>query len=84
VAKPIMVPVGRNGRRMELYCGRLRPVPFLFLGAIHRRDWEALGGYDENLPARNDEDFANRLKARGVRFHFVAKAVAVHLKHGKS
>ena len=67
-----------------LYCGMERPVPFLFLGAIHRVDFEAVGGYDENRERGNDEDLANRLLARGVRFCFVGSSVAFHLKHGKS
>lgn len=75
--------VAIGGRLIQVYSGCLRPAPFLFLGAIHRRDREAVGGYDETIPVGNDEDFANRLLARGVRFRFVAKAVAVHLRHDK-
>jgi GT2 family glycosyltransferase len=70
--------------RGELYCGVERPVPFLFLGAIHREDFEAVGGYDEKLSGRNDEDLANRLIARGTRFVWSGRAVAFHLNHGKS
>lgn len=74
--------VGRH--KIQLYCGAERPAPFLFCGAIHRDDFKAVGGYDENIPRRNDEDLANRLLARGVRFRFVGSAVAFHLRHGKS
>lgn len=70
--------------RIQLYCGNERPAPFLFLGAIHREDFRAIGGYDEHRLNRNDEDLANRLLAKGVRFCFVGNAVAFHLKHGKS
>lgn len=72
------------GRKIQLYSGRLRPAPFLFLGAVHRDDRIAVGGYDERIAAGNDEDFANRLLARGVRFRFVAQAVAFHLRHSKT
>ena len=68
----------------ELYCGAERLAPFLFLGAIHREDFDAVGGYDETRKDRNDEDLANRLIARGVRFRFVGQAVAFHLSHGKT
>lgn len=71
-----------NGFR--LYCGKERPAPFIFCGAIHREDFEAVGGYDESIPRRNDEDLANRLIARGVKFVFSGKAIAFHLEHGKS
>lgn len=78
-------PVPRIGKSQTfLYCGKERPVPFLFLGAIHREDFDAVGGYDEARLSGNDEDLANRLIAKGVRFCFVGKAVAFHLKHGKS
>jgi len=68
----------------ELYCGVERPVPFLFCGAIHRSDFEAVGGYDEKIRGKNDTDLAERLLVRGVRFRFVGNALAFHLKHGKS
>lgn len=68
----------------QLYCGAERLAPFQFLGAIHREDFEAVGGYDENRARRNDEDFANRLQARGVKFCFLGRAIAWHLIHGKS
>ena len=74
--------VGKS--RTLLYCGRERPAPFLFLGAIHREDFAAVGRYNETIVRGNDEDLANRLQARGVRFCFVGRAVAFHLKHGKS
>jgi glycosyltransferase involved in cell wall biosynthesis len=70
--------------QIQLYCGQERPAPFLFLGAIHREDFEAIQGYDEKRANGNDEDLANRLLWKGVRFCFVGKAVAFHLKHGKS
>lgn len=74
----------RLEHEIQLYCGVERPVPFLFLGAIHKRDFDSVGGYDENRLNRADEDLANRLLAKGVKFRFVGKAVAFHLKHGKS
>lgn len=71
-------------RHILLYCGAGRPAPFLFCGAIHQVDFRAAGGQNETLSDRNDEDLANRLQARGVKFCFVGKAVAFHLRHGKS
>lgn len=69
---------------IPLYCGKERPAPFIFLGGIHRDDLKAVGGYDEGRASRNDEDLANRLLARGVRFRFIGNAVAFHLQHGKT
>lgn len=74
--------VGRS--RTVLYCGRERPAPFLFLGAIHQDDFAVVGRYNETIARGNDEDLANRLQARGVRFCFVGRAIGFHLKHGKS
>lgn len=77
------LPVNRfQGTR--LYCGLERPVPFLFCGAIHRDDFEAVGGYDETIPCNNDGDLAKRLVARGVKFTFVGSAIAFHLEHPKT
>ena len=69
---------------LQLFCGLERQAPFLFLGAIHREDWNAVGGYDESLRDRNDTDLANRLTARGIKFAFLGKAVAWHLAHSKT
>jgi len=69
---------------IALYSGVERLAPFMFLGAIHREDFEAVGGYDEKRKDRNDTDLANRLQARGVRFSFVGTAVAFHLQHAKA
>jgi hypothetical protein len=68
--------VGRN--RVRLYCGRERPAPFLLLGAIRKEDFAAVGGYDPARLVGNDEDLANRLIAKGVKFRFVGRAVAFH------
>lgn len=73
-----------GSHQIYLYTGMERPAPFLFLGAIHRKDFESVGGYDEKRSNKNDEDLANRLLAKGVKFCFVGNAVAFHLKHGKS
>jgi GT2 family glycosyltransferase len=69
---------------IDLYCGKERQVPFLFLGAIHRLDFEKVGGYNESLRDRNDTDLANRLHAVGVKFKFLGNAIAFHLQHNKS
>lgn len=82
-------PMGHTRLRYELFCGRGRPVPFLFCGAIHREDFKAVGGYNpasvghDGLPGRNDQDLAERLLTLGVRFRFVGAALAFHLRHGK-
>jgi len=70
--------------RIALYCGLERPAPLIFLGAIHKKDFNAVGGYNEHITCSADDDLARRLQARGVRFRFVGRAVAFHLKHGKS
>ena len=75
-------PVVEDG--FELFTGQSRPMPFFFMGAIHRSDFEAVGGYNENLPNRNDQDLADRLIARGTRFVFSGSALAFHLHHGKT
>jgi len=78
-------PVPRIGsHQIYLYTGKERPAPFLFLGAIHQKDFSAIGGYDENITTNNDGDLANRLSVKGMKFCFVGNAVAFHLKHGKS
>ena len=76
--------VGRHNVR--LYTGKERQAPLLFLGAVHRLDWEAIGGYDETLGTRNrnnDGDLAKRLMERGVRFRFLGNAIAFHQEHPK-
>lgn len=79
----IKVPlVGKD--RIALYCGLERLAPLLFLGAIHKEDFDAVKGYNEEIPRAADDDLARRLQARGVRFCFVGRAVAFHLRHGKS
>ncbi len=74
--------IGPDG--VQLYCGAERQAPFLFLGAIHQDDWYRVGGYNEEIPRRNDEVLANSLLSRGISFAFVGDAVAFHLQHGKS
>ena len=79
------IPVPYVGaHQTRLYCGMERPVPFLFLGAIHRQDFERVGGYDVTIERNNDGDLARRLWATGVRFRFSGRAVVFHLEHGKS
>lgn len=68
----------------QLYCGAERPVPFLFLGAIHRTDFERVSGYDVTIDCNNDGDLARRLWGAGVRFLFSGRAVAFHLEHPKT
>jgi GT2 family glycosyltransferase len=69
---------------IQLYCGFERQAPFMFCGAIHKEDFEKVGGYDETLKSNNDGDLADRLITKGVKFCFVGRAVAFHLQHGKS
>jgi glycosyltransferase involved in cell wall biosynthesis len=69
---------------VKLFCGTERPAPFVFLGAVHRQDFEAVGGYNLRIKDNNDGDFAARQLRRGTRFRFVGNALALHLSHGKS
>lgn len=68
----------------QLYCGIERPVPFFFCAAIHKKDFNFVGGYDESATCNNDGNLAERLWKSGVRFCFVGNAVAFHLQHGKT
>ncbi len=73
-------------RQTQLYCGLERPAPLFFLGAIHRADFAAVGGYDESkgLAYRNnDGDMAAALMGRRVKFHFSGNALAFHQRHPK-
>jgi hypothetical protein len=83
-SKGIAPRVGRH--RIRLYCGLERLAPLLFLGAIHKTDWDEVGGYDENLGPKfrnNDGDLAARLMTRGVLFKFLGNAIAFHQEHPK-
>jgi len=78
------LPVPRVGRNLiQLYCGIERPAPFLWLGAIHRDDFNSIGGYNEALQTNGDGDMAARLWAAGIRFCFSGHAVAFHQEHDK-
>lgn len=80
--KWVVPSIGPN--KIQLYTGKERPAPFLFLGAIYQSDFDLVGGYNEKIPRRNDEDLANRLVATGARFRFVGNAVGFHLNHEKT
>ena len=69
---------------IKIYCGIERPAPLFFLGAIHEEDFQMVGGYNEDLAAGADDDFASRLHRHGFEFYFSGQAVAFHLKHGKT
>ena len=68
---------------VEVFCGAARPTPFMFLGALHRDDWQHLGGYDEACPHPHDWDLARRFIATGGTFRWIGRALAFHLRHGK-
>jgi hypothetical protein len=79
------VPIQRVGPgSTRIYCGSERQMPFMFMGAIHRRDFDEAGRHANALTARNDEDLANRLKARPRRFIFCGSALGFHLNHDKT
>jgi glycosyltransferase involved in cell wall biosynthesis len=79
------VNIGDRGRPVRMFTGKQRQAPFMFLGAVHREDWEAVNGYREDIDSRNDQDLAERLiKERGMQFLFLGKAVGFHLTHGKA
>jgi len=67
-----------------VFCGKERPAPFMFCGAIHKSDFDSVGGYNEKLPCNNDGNLAERLQKRGVKFVFSGKAIAFHLSHDKT
>ncbi|MDH3729582.1 MAG: glycosyltransferase family 2 protein [Acidimicrobiia bacterium] len=67
----------------QQYCGALRPVPFFFLGAIHAKDFDAIGGYDESLAEHPDRDLAERLCADGIEWTWCGEAIAFHVQHAK-
>lgn len=67
----------------KVYCGHERPVPLLFCGAMHRKIWEKLGGYNEHIRAAADADFGCRALANGIKFQILGEAVTFHLAHGK-
>jgi len=69
---------------VRLFIGEERPLPFLFCGAIHKKDFDAVGGYDETLTKQNDQKLAERLVAHGVEFVFSNEAIAFHLRHPKA
>lgn len=69
---------------VDLFCGLERQVPFLFLGAIHKMDFDEAGGYNPSVTDGNDTNLARSLLANGVRFRWLGSAVALHLSHGKS
>jgi GT2 family glycosyltransferase len=47
---------------------------------VRRRVHEAVGGFDETLPALEDTDYCWRIQLAGYGFHFVPEAV-VHIRH---
>lgn len=47
---------------------------------VRRRVHEAVGGFDETLPALEDTDYCWRIQLAGFSFHFVPEAV-VHIRH---
>lgn len=47
---------------------------------VRRRVHEAVGGFDETLPALEDTDYCWRIQLAGFGFHFVPEAV-VHIRH---
>lgn len=79
------VPAVRLDDAPAVYTGRvLRDALVAGNLAIHRTDYEALGGYDERLgagsryPASEDNDLGFRLLRSGRRIHFEPAAVVWH------
>jgi hypothetical protein len=66
----------------KTYCGPARPVPWLFLGAMHRETWQRAGKFpDTRTP---DVGWAEQALEAGVRLLGAGKAVGVHLSHGRN
>jgi hypothetical protein len=59
------------GRATTFWCG---------LGAVRRRDFEQLGGFDERLPSIEDIDLGLRLASRGARIVLDPDLQGTHLK----
>ncbi len=76
-----------DGGGGQWYCHKtFSPRPFFFCGAIRKKWFDDLRGFDEHrFPGYGFDDvqFADRLTARGVRFDFTAIEVA-HQFHGYS
>ena len=71
-------------REIDVYCGASRPFAAFFCGAIHRRDWERIGGYDESLKKHADNQLAAKMFKAGMTFVFDGRAIAFHQEHGRT
>lgn len=70
---------------IEEYCGRTRPVPYFFCGAVYRDDVYAIGGYDEEFvePCYDDNWFADcLLHGLGLSCTITEQLIAHHQFHG--
>jgi len=68
----------------NLYSGKQRRVGYFFLGAIARKRFVQLRGFDEDFkgPCNDDTDFEWRLSMSGSSFHFYDGAVTgIHQWH---
>ncbi len=71
-------------RRVTLYTGRHKPLPYFFLGSLWRRDLYAIGGNDEDfvIPGYDDNWFAACLiKGRGLSPRFLDDVIGYHQQH---
>jgi len=76
-------PMISDEYRVRLFTGPERPMPFLFLGGMHKDDWERVDGYREDIAKNNDGDLAARLTDGKFRFVFLGNALAFHQEHPK-
>jgi GT2 family glycosyltransferase len=67
------------------YChGRFNPRPYHFCSAIHKKDLEDLGGFDEryaNGKSYDDDEFATRIVRKGMDISFVSNPLVAHQWH---
>lgn len=61
-----------DGSFYMVYCGKENPRPLFFCGAIQKRWFEKLRGFDEEFyhSGYDDNDFGDRLRHEGMTFEF--------------
>lgn len=86
-AKIVQHDLPRFDGGWRLYTGHERPLPFFFCGAIHRKTWKEMGGYDESIDSTfdygADAEFADRMLKEGRPIRGLGTALAVHIQHGR-
>lgn len=79
-----VVNVDANGNKINVYCGRSRKRPYLFLGALWKSDLYSVGANDEDFihpDGGEDVWLAKCLEHRGVSFLYTDEVVGWHYDH---